>query len=158
MTELNIQRDIKDVIENSILPNISLFEPGEVNIYLQDIPLSEDYETEDDNDEKYFPCIIVKLRHGEVKTASDPQVTTIDIMVVIKDWSADMSGYQSLVIMLDRIRDHFLGECGIVGKARLQFPIELDVNENVAAPYFVGNVTTRWAVDVMPYRDHTNFL
>lgn len=158
MTELKIQEEIKEVLENSILPNISLFEKDEVKVYLQDIPLSADYDTDDEDDEKYFPCCIVKLCGGEVKTASDPQTTIIEIMVVIKDWSADMSGYQSLVIMLDRIRDHFLSECGIFGKARLQYPLKFNINENVAAPFFVGSVTTRWTVDVMPYRDYTRFL
>lgn len=155
MTELNIQTEIKDVIEKSVLPYISLFDEGEVKVFLQDIPLSQDYEDEDD---KYFPCVIVRLRRGEVKNASDPQETTIEIMVVIKDWAADMTGYQTLVITLDRIRDQLLSECGIVGKARLLFPLSLEIDENVTAPYFVGSIMTKWVVDVMPYQDHMKFL
>lgn len=156
MTELNLQTEIQHILQDKIFPNISIFEPGEMRIFLQDIPLTTDFE--DDNDEKYFPCCIVKLKNGEIKTANDPQITTVEIIVCIKDMSKDMTGYQSLMIILQRIRNHFTSEVGIYGKHRMTYPISWSISEDFTSPYFVGNIVTKWVTDISPYKDPNDFL
>lgn len=155
MTELDLQREIKNVLETEIIPYISIFEPGELKVFLQDIPLSVDYEDEDD---KYFPCCIVKFTSGEIKNPSEPQYTTIEIIAAVKDWSEDMTGYQSLLIILQRIRDHFMNNIGICGKFRLCYPLKLNINDETSMPYFLGNIVSVWETDYMQYRDPLGFL
>lgn len=156
MTELHLQQAIKNVLDAEILPKLTLFKPGEMQTFLQDIPLSTDFEDEDDD--KYFPCCIVKLRGGKVATASDPQITTVEIIVCVKDEAADMTGYQSLMVTIQRIRDYFTEHVGIEGKFRMTYPVEWATNDEFTAPYFVGNVITTWQTDIMPYSDPNNFL
>lgn len=155
MTEIDLQLDIQKVLTDEIFPKLTIFQPGEMQVFLQDIPLSTDFEDEDD---KYFPCCIVRLRGGKINTASEPQITTIEIIVCIKDWSDDMTGYQSLMVTLQRIRDYFSAAAGIREKHRLVYPIEFNINEEAATPYFIGNVVTKWQTDVMEYKDLDKLL
>ncbi len=167
ITELDLQEEIKKVLEDDVFANLSLFKAGEMQIHIQDIPLSTEYEkpaeyeddgSEADEDDKYFPCCIVKLRGAEEKSPSEPQILTVEIIVVIKDWSRDMSGYKTLLVCLQRIRDCFLRHAGIKGKFRLLYPVKIVINEEAAIPYFIGSVTTNWATEVMAYNDPLNFL
>ena len=158
MTEIDLQNEIKRVLKKNILPELSLFKPNEMKVFLQDIPISTEFEDDDDNEDKYFPCCIVRLLGGRIKTASEPQITTIEIVVGIKDFSKDMSGYQNTVICLDRIRDYFSENVGIHKKFRLVYPIETGINTEVAAPYYFGNIITNWQTDVKPYADIEKFL
>lgn len=157
MTELHLQTAIKDVLKRDVLPKISIFQPGEMKVFLQDLPLSTEFEDEDEQDE-CFPCCIVKMQGGKIPTASEPQTTSIEILVCIRDSAEDMSGYQTLIVCLQRIRDYFTAHVGIEGKHRLIYPIEWAINDEAAAPYFIGSITTRWVTDIMPYRDPKNFL
>ena len=172
-TEIDLQLAIKSALERDIIPEISLWKPGRMKVYLQDIPIThEDAEaaragllpftahTEHEHDiyDKYLPCFIVKLRGAEEKTAGAPQVTTVEIVVVVKDWSEDMSGYQSLMVCIQRVRDYFLANAGIRNKFRMSYPVKWVVNEEAAVPYFIGSITTKWDLEVMPYNDTINYL
>ncbi len=157
MTELQLQAAIQKVLKQEILPEISIFQPGEMNVFLQDLPLSTEFEDEDEQD-KHFPCCIVKIQGAEIKTASDAQITTVETIVCIRDSSEDMSGYQTLLVCLQRIRDYFTAHVGIEGKYRMIYPIEWAINDEAPAPYFIGGITTKWVTDIMPYRDPKNFL
>ena len=159
-TELDLQQSIKDVLENEIVSHLSVFKQGEMKVYLQDIPIDTQYE---EDDEKYFPCCIVKLRGGKIEDASDPQTTTIEVVVIIKSWETDMSGYKNLMLVLNRIRDYFLAHMGIEGRYRLAppsntNPVKWVVNEEAAIPYFVGSITTKWITAVMNYTDPLGLL
>lgn len=156
MTELKLQKDIERVLERDVLPKISIFQSGEVKVYSQDLPLSSEFE--DDEPDEHFPCCIVKINGGKIAAAPDPQTTTIEIIVCIHDDSKDMSGYQTLVVCLQRIRDYFTEHVGIEGKHRMVYPIEWAINDEVPAPYFIGNIITRWVTEIMPYRDPKNFI
>lgn len=159
MTEIHLQETIKEVLQKEIFSKLTIFKPGEMQVFLQDIPLSTDFESENgDDDDKYFPCCVVKLRGGEIKTASAPQLTTVEIIVGVKDWAKDLTGYQSLMIIIQRIRDYFTEHFGIEGKFRLVYPIQWNIDEEVSAPYFLGSVITVWQTDVMPFNDPNNFL
>ena len=166
-TEISLQEAIKKALEKDVIPNISIFKTGEMQVHLQDIPLSTEYEKlpeyEDDDDfdseiDRYLPCFIVKLRGAEKKSASDVQVTTVETIVIIKDWSKDMSGYKTLMICLNRLRDYFYANAGIDGKFRLMYPVKFVVNEEAAIPYFIGSITTSWATETMGYNDTYGFL
>ena len=59
MTEINLQNAIKDVLENKIFPQMAVFEDGEkMQVFLQDIPIPDEYEYDSDMS-KYFPCCII---------------------------------------------------------------------------------------------------
>lgn len=150
MTEIDLQIAIKDILEREIIPNISLFENEKVKCFLQDLPLSSEFDNEDD---KYFPCLIVAYRADEIKTASDAQETEIEIIVAIKDFSEDLTGYQKLLVVLQHIRDYFTANAGIDGKFRLLYPIKRSINEDTIPGYFVGHIVTKWVADIMPYKD-----
>lgn len=155
MTEIDLQNAVKAAIEDEILPKLTLFNEKPVRVFLHDLPISTEYEDEDD---KYFPCCIVKLINGEIKTASDAQLTTIEIVIAIKDASEDMTGYQSLMILIQRIRDYFLRNAGIKGKFRLAYPVQWNISDEYSAPFFLGNVVTTWVTDVAGYVDPLDFL
>lgn len=169
-TEINLQYAIKKILQDDVFKKLSLFEPDEMNVYVQDIPLLTEYEKEagyeyeydenaEDNEiDKYLPCCIVKLRGAEIKNASAPQITTVEIIVIIKDWSKDMSGNETLMICLNRIRNHFFANAGIQGKFRLEYPVKLVVNEDAAIPYFIGSITTKWSTPIQTYEDPLGFL
>lgn len=179
MTEIDLQNEIKKILESEIIPQLSLFKQGEMKFYLQDLPLSTEFENEpkdystefeDDGDgtelgdiiespiDKHLPCCIVAYRGDEIKNANDPQATMIDIIVAVKDTALDMSGYQKLLIVLQRIRDYFLENAGIDGKARLLYPINRNINDNTMPGYFVGHIVTNWQIATMPYNDIHKYL
>lgn len=157
MTELELQEAIKDILLNEVFSQLTIFTHGEMKVFLQDIPLSSDFE-EYEEDEKYFPCCIVRLSTGEIQTANDPQLTTVEIIIYIKDWSKDMTGYRNLVITIDRIRDYFTANVGILGKFRMVFPLNWGLSDEVGMPFFAGKVITKWQTDRMPFADIQNFL
>lgn len=157
MSELDLQDKIKDLLENRLIPELPFAGAEKIKVYKQDLPLSFDYE-DDDEDDKYFPCCIIKFKNGEIKTASDPQITIIEIIVCIKDFKDDMSGYRKTVQVLTAIRDYLISNVGIRKKYRMIYPIKIDMNDEVAAPYFMGNVTTLWQTDVKSYVDYEKFL
>lgn len=158
MTEIDLQNEIKRVLEKNIFPKLSLFKPQKMKVFLQDMPISTEFEDDKDNEDRYFPCCIVRFLDGKIKNASDPQITTIEIIVGIKDFDKDMSGYQNTVICLNRIRDYFLKNIGIRKKFRLVYPIEIGINTEVSAPYYFGNIITNWQTDIKPYADIEKFL
>lgn len=158
MTEIELMQRIKSILDTEIIPHIGIFKDDEIKVFLHDIPMSSDFETDDSDDEKYFPCCIVRLNGGEISNAGEPQKTAIEIIVCIKDWSENMSGYQNLIIILNRIRDYFTSNYGIRNKFRLQYPVKTGISDETATPYFVGNITTNWIVDIKPYEDINKFL
>ena len=169
--EIDLQEEIIDVLKKEILPQISLWKPGEMKVHFQDLPLSEDYEENGETQErpfaadpyediydKYLPCCIVKMRSGTEKKPDEPQDTQIDIIVIVKDWSSDMSGYKSLMIVLRRMKDYFLANEGLRTRFRLIHPIKWVVDDDAAIPYFIGTLQTHWATYSMPYNDIEGFL
>lgn len=160
MTTLKIQESLKTELKNRVLNELKLFDDKKIKVFLQDVPLSEDFESEDlPDDEKYFPCVIVKAVGGEIAKCAAPQTTRIEIFAVCKDWNEDMSGYKNVVIMLDRIRDYLVSEGGIHGTARLQYPIKMQmIDDDFPYPFFEGALTTLWSVETKTYRDYENLL
>lgn len=162
MTELDLQEKLLKILEHDIFPEMAIFKPGEMKFLLQDIPAAQEFEYDDDTDDnttdKWFPCCIVQLESGDNPTAAAPQDTRINIIVCVKDFSEDMSGYKSTMISLDRIRDYLLKNYGIHGKYRVEFPIKLEINTELAAPYFMARLVTNWKTETMSYRDYENFI
>lgn len=160
MTTIQVQQELKKALENDILPDIQLFGAKKVKVFLQDIPLSQDYEYEELPDtEKYFPCIVIKAVSGEIKRPATPQETRINIYVVTKDTNEDMAGYKDVLIIMDRIRDYLISGAGIHDKARLLYPVNMAmIDDDFPYPYFEGALSTIWDVDVMCYRDIENLI
>lgn len=160
MTTLQLQEALKEVIENEVLNSLNLFGDKKVKVFLQDVPLSKDYEYEGLPDtDKYFPCVVIKAVNGEVKRAAGPQETRINIYAVSKDESDDMAGYKDIVIILDKIRDYLISGAGIHDKARLLYPLTMAmVDDDFPYPYFEGALSTLWEIDVMSYKDIENLL
>ena len=160
MTTINIQESLKTKLENEVLNELHLFGDKTIKVFLQDLPLSEDFEVEGlPDEEKYFPCVIIKAVSAEVTKPSAPQTTRIEIFAVCKDWSDDMSGYKNVAIILDRIRDYLISEGGIHGTARLQYPLKMQmIDDDFPVPFFEGSLTTLWSVETMPYKDYENLL
>ncbi|MGN0162449.1 MAG: hypothetical protein ACI4EA_02555 [Candidatus Ornithomonoglobus sp.] len=160
MTTIKIQEALKSELENKVLNELNLFNDTDIKVFLQDVPLSKDFEVDGLPDtENYFPCVIIKAVSGEVERSGAPQTTRIEIFAVCKDWKEDMSGYKNVVIILDRIRDYLLSEGGIHGTARLQYPLKMQmIDDDMPIPFFEGSLTTLWTVDVMPYKDYENLL
>ena len=160
MTTLQLQEALKEVIENEVLNSLNLFGDKKVKVFLQDVPLSKDYEYEGLPDtDKYFPCVVIKAVNGEVKRAAAPQETRINIYAVSKDESDDMAGYKDIVIILDKIRDYLISGAGIHDKARLLYPLTMAmVDDDFPYPYFEGALSTLWEIDVMSYKDIENLL
>ena len=75
-----------------------------------------------------------------------------------QDESEDMSGYQTLMVVINRIRDYFTANVGIQNKYRMKYPIKWGINDNTIAPYFVGNLITQWDIERMPFHDIARFL
>lgn len=160
MTTIKVQEALKTALENEVLKNLNLFGDKKIQVFLQDVPLSKDYEYEGLPDaDKYFPCVVIKAVSGEVKRAAGPQETRINIYVVTKDESDDMAGYKDILIVLDRIRDYLISGAGIHDKARLLYPVTMAmIDDDFPYPYFEGALSTLWDIDVMPYKDIENLL
>lgn len=160
MTTIKIQESLKTELESRVLNDLHLFGDRKIKVFLQDLPLSKDFEIEGLPDsEKYFPCVIIKAVGAEVIKPGAPQTTRIEIFAVCKDWKDDMSGYKNVVIILDRIRDYLVSEGGIHGTARLQYPLKMQmIEDDCPVPFFEGSLTTLWTVETMPYKDYENLL
>ncbi|MDO5397469.1 MAG: hypothetical protein Q4G33_06025 [bacterium] len=162
-TVSNLLDEIKSVLENEVVPGISLYTNGsnadkdaeEMKFFKHDLPLSAEFRGQEN---KYFPCLIVRDSGGKIATASEPQINTVKIYVQIRDTNPDMSGYEKLIITLDRIRDYFLANGGIRGKYQLVYPIEYKVADDITTPYFLGVLVTRWTVNRMSWNDIEGFL
>lgn len=160
MTTIKIQETLKKEFEEKVLKNLNLFNDSRIKVFVQDLPMSKDFEFEGLPDaEKYFPCVIIKAIGGEISKCGMPQTMKIDIFVVCKDWQEDMSGYKNVLIVMERIRDYLISEGGIHGKARLQYPLTLQmVEDDFPLPYFEGAVSTTWTVETMAYNDYEQLL
>lgn len=156
MAEIRLQNEIKRILENEILPDISIPELRSIKVYKHDIPLTTEFEG--DEEDTYFPCCIVKTCGGEIEKASDPQKTTVEIVIAIKDESENMSGHETLMIVIQRIRDYFLKHVGIRGEFRMRFPLKWNISDEFTTPYFIGNVVTVWELDAMRFDDPLGFL
>lgn len=156
MTEIDLQKAIKERLTKEVFRDMLIFENQEIKAFEYDLPLSSDFD--DDDYEPYFPCCIVRVQSGNIKDASSPQLTTIEILVIVKDAATDMSGHKNLLITIQRIRDYFLANGGIQNKFRLAYPIKWWVNEDNTIPYFVGKVTTVWQTEIQRFNDTEKFL
>lgn len=159
-TELQLLKEVAGLLRDEILPKIDLL--PDMKVYLHDLPLSADYEEEaardEEDDNKYFPCCIVRLSHGKIETFSSPQTVTVEMIVIVKDWSEEMEGYQNIMIVIDRIRDELIAQHGIRGRFRLAMPMEWALDTSSTTPWFVGSIRTTWETDYMRYRDVDRFL
>lgn len=158
MTEVDLQKEIRKVIVQELVPDMKIFEPNTFQGFLQDIPLDFGYGDETEIVDKNVPCCIVKINNGEIAGTALPETVTIEIIIVIKDECEDMSGYQTLMAVINRIRDYFVANVGILNKYRMKYPIKWGINDNAAAPYFVGNLITQWDIEHMPFHDIDRFL
>ena len=148
MTEVDLQKEIRKIIVQELIPDMKIFEPNTFKGFLQDIPLDLGYGDETEIVDKNVPCCIVKINSGEINGASKPETVTVEIIIVIKDESEDMSGYQTLMAVINRIRDYFTANVGI-----MKYPIKWGINDNAIAPYFVGNLITQWDIERMPFQE-----
>lgn len=161
MTTIQIQEALKNALEKDVFANLQLFGNKSVQVFIQDTPLSQDYEYDTDSEaaEKYYPCIVIKAVNGEVAKQNAPQITRIEIFAISKDWSEDMSGYKDVTIMLDKVRDYLVSHDGIHGAARMQYPLKWQmIDDDYPLPYWEGSLTTHWAVYVKPYEDIEQIL
>lgn len=159
MTEIDLQKEIKKILLDEVFKDMLIFENQKMKVFEYDVPLTSDFDDEDDDkDDLLFPCCIVRTRGGEIKTASDPQLTTVEILVIVKDKSKDMSGHQNLLITVNRIRDYFLANGGIREKFRLVYPIKWGINDDNTSPFFVGNVVTLWQTETQSFNDIERYL
>nr|DAW23810.1 MAG TPA: tail completion protein [Caudoviricetes sp.] len=157
MTELQLQDAIEDVLKNEVFSALTIFEKDEMKFFTQEIPESAEFEDEEE-EEKYFPCCIIKLKGGEMEDYDDPQLTKVDIIIALKDWEADRSGYRKLVVIITRIRDYFLSVGGIKNQFRLMRPIKWDINDEVMSPYFIGSISTIWQTPVIGNNEIQEYL
>lgn len=161
MTEIQLQEEIKKALLNDIIPEIKLFKPNEMKVYLHDVPLTYDYE-DDSETEKHFPCCVVRLKGGDILSHGQAQYTTIEILVIIKDTSTDVSGYQTVVITLNRIRDYLRANHGIHGKASFvcneKYPLKWSLIDDTLNPYFAGAITSTWQTETKSYADIENLI
>lgn len=161
MTGIKLINSIANVLKDDILANIKYL-PSVPKVFKHDIPLSSDYEyegdTEETAEEKYFPCCIVRMANMKISDASKPQESTVEIVTVIKDWAEDMSGYETLIIVLERIRDYFIGHAGISEKYRLNYPVEIAINKETTTPYYMGSVILRWSAEYTDYIDVQKYV
>ncbi len=160
MTTIQLQEALKQEIEDKVLKTINLFNDTDIKVFVQDLPLSSDFEFEGLPDaEKYFPCVIIKIVGGEIAKCGMPQETRIEIFVVCKDWNNDMSGYKNVLIIMDRIRDYLISEGGIHGKARIKYPLTMQmIEDDFPVPYFEGALSTVWTIETITYNDYEKLL
>lgn len=173
MTEIQLQTAIKKVIEKEIIPELPAFKQGKMKVFLQSIPwtpafersnevIYDDARHDDYGIDKYLPCCEVKLLGGETKPDVEGQTVTVGITVNVKDTSDDisnMSGYQDVMIVIDRIRNYFTANMGIRTNYRMDTQdIEWGIDETVSPPYYVGAIITKWRLSTPPYNDVERFL
>lgn len=165
MTTIQIQEKLKTEFETKVFNDIQLFGDKSVQVFVQDFPLSQDYEYEGiapdgmTEAEKYCPCVIIKAVSGEVTAQNIPQTSRIEIFALSKDWSEDRRGYKDVFIMLDRIRDYLVSGGGIHGTARMQYPLKMHmVEDDFPTPFWEGAITTNWSVYTKPYEDIERLL
>ena len=158
MTEIDLQKEIRKIIVQELIPDMKIFEPNTFKGFLQDIPINFGYGDETEIVDENVPCCIIKINTGEIKGASEPETVTVEIIIVIKDDCEDMSGYQTLMAVINRIRDYFTANAGIKNKYRIKYPIKWGINDDAITPYFVGNLVTQWDIEYMPFHDIERFL
>ena len=156
MTEIDLQKAIKETLVGEVFKDMMIFENQEMKVFEYDLPLSSDFD--DDDNEPFFPCCIVRVLNGDIKNASSPQLTTVEILIIVKDAAADMSGHKNLLITIQRIRDYFLANGGIRNKFRLVYPIKWGINDDNTIPYFVGRIVTVWQTEIQRFNDIEKFL
>ena len=84
MTEVDLQKEIRKIIVQELIPDMKIFEPNTFKGFLQDIPLDLGYGDETEIVDKNVPCCIVKINAGEINGASKPETVTVEIIIVIK--------------------------------------------------------------------------
>ena len=73
MTEVDLQKEIRKIIVQELIPDMKIFEPNTFKGFLQDIPLDLGYGDETEIVDKNVPCCIVKINAGEINGAVNPK-------------------------------------------------------------------------------------
>lgn len=125
-----LKKDIKKISDKS-----AIFRE-EIQVFKGDIPLSQDEEEEDD---KYFPCVVIRPDEGEIKSVNDNQQVKCDVYICAYDTSTDMQGYTATMLLAEFIIQEISLRGNVGNQFRLEYPIKWKMHENLY-PYYICEV------------------
>lgn len=122
--------DIKKIAEKN-----TIFKE-DIQIFKNDIPLSEDDEDEDD---KYFPCVVICPSQGEIKSVNDVQNILCNVYICAYDNSTNMQGYTDTMLFAESVIQEISSRGNVGNQFRLEYPIKWKMYENTY-PYYCCEV------------------
>lgn len=121
-----------------------------VAIHTQYTPLSEGRTK---NTESNPPYIRVMLIGGTDPNENDPNVCEVVFEIATCDESFDYQGYRDCINLYGSMYQHFVQKRIIDGRYELQYPIEWNVDDIRAYPYFYVYMSTKWTVGKVAFED-----
>lgn len=142
-----LQSDIEDICRKSAVFG------GKIQVFKGDIPLSQDDEDEDD---KYFPCVVIRPSKGSIKGADEEQDVRCELYICAYDDNTDMQGYTDTMLLCERIIQEISARGNVGKQFRLQYPIEWDTEES-EYPYFICRVSMSFKTYIIGKSDYYKF-
>lgn len=90
-----------------------------------------------------FPFVIVRLGNGQ----DTQNGATATVNLIIGTYSKDSTqGWKDVASIIERIRLELFRK-GVIGKRyRVEYPMKFDMPEEQPYPYWIGIMTTTWAI------------
>lgn len=147
MTPLELYDDLVTEVENILRDVVTKNTVGEsvvgVKGYKYRLPLI----TADDEDEsQFFPYFIVRLSEGKTEDDDSPWLITADILLGVCENDKDVPGHEHIMVMIQRITDHFAAEPLLNHKFRAEQNMEWAVQDEDTYPFYFGGVEIKFRV------------
>lgn len=135
MTPIKLLDELSKEIEKIVI-GCSLYKNKAIQVFKHDIPLSNE---DDEDDDKYFPCIVIRLNNGVIQGINSPQVVNCDVFICTYDIDFKMQGYEDVSITTCEIVREIVSKWNVGNKFRVQPLIKWKIHEQTY-PYFCGEI------------------
>lgn len=119
--------------------------------YPQRLPIVE---SDEEDESQFFPYFIVRISEGNTPDDDTPWLVAVDILFGIYDNTLDVPvGSQKIMIMCERLINHFAEEPLLAKKYRAEQDIEFALQDEDTHPYYFGGVRIKFNIPKVARRE-----
>jgi len=157
MTAYELQDDLKTELK-SIFKGFQLMTPfldetrkpkmSEPNVFEQSLPIRENDELDNEQDDDPFPYIIIRVDSGSIAGESSHDVK-LRMIIGTYDESLETNGHKDILNIIHKIYERFeknpvLAEKYVM-QDNLEHPFNWALQEEDTYPYYFGAIESTWA-------------
>jgi hypothetical protein len=163
MTDIGLQDALAEKLRNFLTENHEKSKWGEhyvlPNVFTQTLPMKSNEGVEDEdaetNDQWNYVCVVL----GPEFLRDDKWVVEIHFSIGVKDWDEERQGHRSVCHLMTAIYKHFK-EMGLIDHRYTMLTQEAykNLNSEIEAPYYAGDLVTYWEIDAPERIDLEEFI